>query len=121
MRDVGIMLTGALVALVALSGCARQSQAPSMKRPGMPAPAMSRADRSRDALSNLNHPVATSNAEAQRHFNEGLTQVYAFNHDEAVKCFKKALEADPKLAMAHWGIALALGPNYNVDVDDARE
>ena len=23
--------------------------------------------------------------------------------------------------MAHWGIALALGPNYNIDVDDQRE
>ncbi len=38
---------------------------------------------------------------------------YAFNHEEAVACFHKAADADPGCAMAHWGIAYALGPNYN--------
>ena len=45
----------------------------------------------------------------------------AFNHDEAVRSFEKALKADANLAMAHWGIAYALGPNYNLDVDAERE
>jgi hypothetical protein len=27
---------------------------------------------------------------------------------------------DPKAAMPHWGIAWALGPNYNLDIDDPR-
>ena len=67
------------------------------------------------------HPVFTSNAEAQKFFNQGLSYVYAFNHDEAIKSFKRAAELDPKLAMAHWGIALALGPNINLDVDPERE
>jgi tetratricopeptide (TPR) repeat protein len=74
-----------------------------------------------EAISAHDHPVSTQSAEAQRHFNDGLTLVYAFNHDEAVRSFEKALAADPNLAMAHWGIALALGPNYNLDVDAARE
>jgi tetratricopeptide (TPR) repeat protein len=74
-----------------------------------------------DKLSNLSFPVSTKSAEAQRQFDNGLTLVFAFNHDEAVRTFEKALKADPECAMAHWGIALALGPNYNLDVDPPRE
>jgi tetratricopeptide (TPR) repeat protein len=65
--------------------------------------------------------VSTTNAEAQRFFDQGLNYVYAFNHDEAVRSFRRAAELDPQLAMAHWGIALALGPNINLDVDPERE
>src|SRR6478735_5235806 len=66
-------------------------------------------------------PVSTQSEEAQKFFNQGMILVYGFNHDEAVRSFRRAAELDPKLAMAHWGIALALGPNYNVDVDAVRE
>ena len=38
---------------------------------------------------------------------------YAFNHDEAIRCFERALDRDPDLALARWGIAYAIGPNYN--------
>ena len=38
---------------------------------------------------------------------------FGFNHEEAIACFERALKADPKLAIAHWGIAYALGCNYN--------
>ncbi|MCU1264281.1 MAG: Tetratricopeptide 2 repeat protein [Acidobacteria bacterium] len=72
-------------------------------------------------LGSLHHPVTTTSVEAQRWFNQGLALVYAFNHDEAVRSFKRAAELDPKLAMAHWGEALALGPNINMEVDPARE
>jgi hypothetical protein len=43
----------------------------------------------------------------------GLLWCYGYNHDEAVRCFKKAAKHDPKCAMVHWGIAYAAGPNYN--------
>jgi tetratricopeptide (TPR) repeat protein len=72
-------------------------------------------------LGSHHHAVSTSNAEAQRFFDQGLTLVYAFNHEEAVRSFERAAALDPQLAMAHWGIALALGPNINLDVDPARE
>ncbi|HVG18277.1 MAG TPA: tetratricopeptide repeat protein [Blastocatellia bacterium] len=72
-------------------------------------------------LGNHHHPVSTRNREAQRFFDQGITFVYAFNHDEAARSFKRAAELDPRLAMAHWGIALAVGPNYNLDVDPDRE
>jgi len=59
-------------------------------------------------------PVTTGSDEAQRWFGRGLNWVYAYNHGEAVTCFTKAIEADPTCAMAHWGVAYALGPNYNL-------
>ncbi len=72
-------------------------------------------------MSSHHHPVSTSNAEAQKFFDQGLRFVYAFNHEEAIRSFRQAAKLDPNLAMAHWGIALALGPNINLDVDPARE
>jgi tetratricopeptide (TPR) repeat protein len=68
-------------------------------------------------LGDINHPVTTNNADAQKFFNQGLAYVYAFNHEEAVKSFKQAAQLDPNLAMAYWGVALAMGSNYNVEAD----
>jgi len=72
-------------------------------------------------LGDVHHPVSTSKPEAQRFFDQGLALVYGFNHDEAVRSFKRAAEIDPELAMAYWGVALALGPNINMDVDAEHE
>jgi len=72
-------------------------------------------------LGSLHHPTSTTNPEAQRFFDQGLSLVFAFNHDEAVRSFKRAAEIDPQMAMTWWGVALALGPNINQDVDLARE
>ena len=58
-------------------------------------------------------PVTTTSKEAQLWFDRGLLWCYGYNHDEAVRCFKKAAKHDPNCAMAHWGIAYAAGPNYN--------
>src|SRR5205814_3661115 len=68
-------------------------------------------------MGNAHHAVSTTNPLAQSYFDEGLSLIYAFNHAEAEKAFAKAAELDPNLAMAQWGIALAVGPNYNVAVD----
>src|SRR5690606_20305109 len=64
-------------------------------------------------LGTHHRPVTTSSPQAQLWFDRGLVWTYAFNHEEAVACFEKAAAADPDCAMAHWGIAYALGPNYN--------
>lgn len=64
-------------------------------------------------LGDLSRAVTTSTQEAQDWFDRGLVWSYAFNHEEAVTCFEKALESDPDCAMAAWGVAYALGPNYN--------
>ena len=72
-------------------------------------------------LGEVHHAVSTKNKEAQRFFDQGLALVYGFNHDEARRCFMRAAELDPKLAIAEWGVALTLGPNYNLPVDPERE
>lgn len=72
-------------------------------------------------LGSLHHPVSTNKPEAQRFFDQGLSLIFAFNHDEAVRSFKRAAELDPQMAMAWWGVALALGPNINQDVDLPHE
>ena len=64
-------------------------------------------------LGNHSLAVTTSSPEGQLWFDRGLLQCYGFNHGEAVKCFRRALDADPGCAMAYWGVAYALGPNYN--------
>jgi tetratricopeptide (TPR) repeat protein len=69
---------------------------------------------------NWHHPVSTKNAQAQAFFDQGLRQIYAFNHDEAMRSFQRAGELDPKLAMAFWGIAEAVGPNYNDPASEDR-
>ena len=58
-------------------------------------------------LGDINHPVTTNNAEAQKFFNQGLAYIYAFNHAEAVRSFKQAAQLDPNLAMAYWGEAMS--------------
>ena len=72
-------------------------------------------------LGELHHPVSTKSREAQRYFDQGLKLVYGFNHDEARLSFQRAIELDPKLAIAWWGVALTLGPNYNLAIDYQRE
>jgi tetratricopeptide (TPR) repeat protein len=68
----------------------------------------------------LHHPISTDNAQAQQFFDQGLRQIYAFNHDEAARSFQRAADLDPKLAMAYWGVAEAVGPNYNDPASDDR-
>jgi hypothetical protein len=72
-------------------------------------------------LGEVHHPVSTKNRQAQQFFDQGLKLVFGFNHDEARRSFQRATELDPKLAMAWWGVALTLGPNYNLPVDPERE
>ena len=64
-------------------------------------------------LGNYHHPITTKSAAAQTYFDQGLTLLYAFNHDEAGRYFHRAAELDPEAAMPYWGIALSSGPNYN--------
>ena len=68
-------------------------------------------------LGSVSHAVSTKNADAQRFFNQGLAYIFAFNHNEAIRSFRRAAELDPSLAMAYWGSSLALGSNYNLPAD----
>ena len=64
-------------------------------------------------LGSYSRKISTTSPDAQVWFDRGLNWVYAYNHGEAITCFQKALEHDADCAMAHWGVAYAIGPNYN--------
>ncbi|MEM7801172.1 MAG: tetratricopeptide repeat protein, partial [Chloroflexota bacterium] len=64
-------------------------------------------------LGTYSRPVSTSSAKAQLWFDRGLNWTYGFNHEEAIRCFERALAADPNCAMAWWGLAYAYGPYIN--------
>jgi tetratricopeptide (TPR) repeat protein len=64
-------------------------------------------------LGTYRRSLSTKSEDAKEWFNRGLLWGYGFNHEEAVICFEKAIASDNNLAMAYWGVAYALGPNYN--------
>ncbi|KAG4425988.1 hypothetical protein IFR04_000932 [Cadophora malorum] len=64
-------------------------------------------------LGAFQRPIYTKSGDAQIWFNRGLTWSYAFNHEEAARCFEQAIAHDLDCSMAHWGLAYSLGPNYN--------
>ena len=65
------------------------------------------------SLGNYTLAVDTASGVCQRWFNRGINWVAGFHREEAAHCFQRAVEADPHCAMAHWGLALANGPDYN--------
>ncbi len=64
-------------------------------------------------LGTYRRAVTTSSSEAQKLFDQGLIWLFGYNHEAAAACFEQAITHDPKCGMAHWGIAYAIGPNYN--------
>ena len=102
----------------ALIGCgsapAEKPAAPATTAAPPPAPAAPLA------FGQHHHPIRTSNAEAQKMFDQGLAQAFGFNHEAAIRSFERAAELDQASPMPHWGKAWALGPNYNLDIDDER-
>jgi hypothetical protein len=115
-----IRLSARLVVVSLLCACkAGPREAPPTRSPQAAIPAVQPAGLL-PGLGSHHHPVATRNPEAQKFFDQGVALVYAFNHDEAVRSFERATALDPQAAMPHWGIAWALGPNYNLDIDDPR-
>lgn len=114
-RGFAILIFAVVTTVVACNGAPPEpsaaTDAPAAATPAVPAAIN---------FGNHHHPISTTNPEAQRHFDRGFDLVFGFNHEEAVRSFTRAAELDSKAAMPHWGIAWALGPNYNADVDDER-
>ncbi|MFN0131360.1 MAG: tetratricopeptide repeat protein [Phycisphaerales bacterium] len=67
----------------------------------------------RPDLGRHSRSISTTSQTCQREFDEGLRWMYSFNHDEAVRSFQRAAEADPSAAMPWWGIAICRGPHIN--------
>jgi tetratricopeptide (TPR) repeat protein len=72
-------------------------------------------------LGSFHRQVTTTVPQAQAYFDQGVRLLWAFNHDEAARSFAYAATLDPRCASCYWGLALALGPNYNFrSMDGAR-
>jgi tetratricopeptide (TPR) repeat protein len=109
--NVGNVACSVAVALLAMGASVHAEEATPAGKPAQLLP----------GLGHHHHAIKTRSAEAQQFFNQGLTLVYAFNHEEAIRSFQRAAELDPDAVMPLWGIAYALGPNINIDVDPERE
>ncbi|APA66409.1 hypothetical protein [Maribacter sp. 1_2014MBL_MicDiv] len=70
-----------------------------------------------DGLDVMEFPVTTNDRLAQEYINQGMVLAYGFNHAEAARSFYYATKLDPDCAMAYWGFAYVLGPNYNAGME----
>ena len=57
--------------------------------------------------------VTCADDKAAAWYDLGIHWLWGFHMEEALSCFEAAIEQQPAFCMAHWGIALAHGPNYN--------
>lgn len=69
-------------------------------------------------LGGIDFKITTKSKEAQEYFNQGLMLSYGFNHAEAARSFYEATRLDSTCAMAYWGYAYVLGPNYNGGMEE---
>jgi tetratricopeptide (TPR) repeat protein len=114
---IRIFLVAPLAAAFVFSGAAWAQEQPAREL----APGAATAACTAPGFGSVHHAVETSNPEAQKLFDRGIALDYGFNHNQARRCFERAAELDPTMAMAYWGIALVLGTNYNLPVDADRE
>src|SRR5258708_15066453 len=69
-----------------------------------------------EGLGEFHRKIATKSPEAQQYFDQGMRFLWAFNHDESTRSFARAAQLDPDCAACYWGVALTVGPNYNLPV-----
>ena len=69
-----------------------------------------------EGLGDSHRKITTASEDAQKYFDQGLRLLWAFNHDESTRSFARAAELDPHCAICYWGVALTVGPNYNLPV-----
>jgi tetratricopeptide (TPR) repeat protein len=67
-----------------------------------------------EGLGNFHRTLSTSSVQAQAYFDQGMRLLWAFNHDESTRSFARAAQLDPACAACFWGVALTVGPNYNL-------
>ncbi|MFT3823329.1 MAG: hypothetical protein QM731_05385 [Chitinophagaceae bacterium] len=71
-----------------------------------------------EGMEGIDFRISTGNKDVQRYFNQGLMLAYGFNHAEAARSFYEATRLDSTCAMAYWGFAYVLGPNYNAGMEE---
>ncbi|HUQ87168.1 MAG TPA: hypothetical protein VM096_06385 [Vicinamibacterales bacterium] len=110
--------TVAIGATCVLAACSRQPASPPTNQSshdthGAPARAAGPRTALLGNLGSYHRAIKTTNPEAQKFFDEGLTLLYGFNHEESFKSFEIAAAKDAASPMPHWGMSLALGTNIN--------
>ncbi|MEO6168951.1 MAG: hypothetical protein ABIO98_15630, partial [Chitinophagales bacterium] len=71
-----------------------------------------------NGLEGIDFKISTNSSQAQVYFNQGFMLAYGFNHAEAARSFFEATRLDSNCAMAWWGFAYVLGPNYNAGMEE---
>lgn len=103
---IGVGVCASLLSLVAHSqgAAGHKNHVPEPRAPWkeMPAPPLV------EGYGNSAFTITTSSPQAQAYFNQGLQLLHCFWEFEAYRAFKEAARLDPKAAMPHWGIAMAL-------------
>ena len=89
---------------------------PARTTPPLPATVAdwAKGGRSFDGLGDFHRKVTTQSNDAQQYFDQGMRFLWAFNHDESTRSFARAAQLDPQCALCYWGVALTVGPNYNL-------
>ena len=64
-------------------------------------------------LGTYSREISTTSSEAKSSFDQGLVWLYGYNHEAAAECFQEAIAHDQDCGFAYWGVAHAVGPNYN--------
>jgi len=67
-----------------------------------------------DGLGKYHRAISTRSPLAQRYFDQGMGFLWGFNLHEAQRSFEECARLDPECAMCEWGVALSLGPHFNV-------
>jgi hypothetical protein len=101
----------ALIALVA--ACSRDGKPADLPSHTMNMAAPTARTALLENLGPYHRAIRTTSTQAQQFFDEGLTLLYGFNHEEASASFARAAALDTLSPMPHWGMALALGTNIN--------
>jgi tetratricopeptide (TPR) repeat protein len=123
-RDMKGASAAALAIAIVCAGCTKSAPSAGATAPESSASAGPPANVSEwargaklfDGLGTFHRPITTSSKDAQQYFDQGMRLLWAFNHDEAARSFAKASALDPSCAMCDWGVALTVGPNYNLPV-----
>lgn len=101
--------------VIGVALCAAARAAP-MDLPAPPETVAGWAEGARlyEGLGDFHRPVSTRVPLAQQYFDQGMRLLWAFNHDESTRSFARAAQLDPQCAACLWGVALTVGPNYNL-------
>jgi hypothetical protein len=70
-----------------------------------------------DGMGPFRAPDVSHSTLARRLFEQGMVLSWGFNPAEAARSFAAAAQQDPGCAAAFWGLAWALGPTINADMD----